>query len=269
MEIIDKILKELKPIKDKVVINPLTKGEIDLIQSKFKKRLPKYYTEFLSKIGLKQDLVWGLNDGINKFNDLSDYLPSENYFQFGDNGGEDYWLLKFEDERDRTIYEYKYYNDGKIKNLGKTFEELLFEGLEDKKKRYNEIALNDVKDWCVQFSIGTGSGKFLMTQLKDKLDIPIEIIKEPNYIETSESGVKCYEGIISINGKETRLGKQIIKGMGNSNLYFNWQETVEEMKNDSIIKKINSALSKCIFKHNMIDYGILNRESLKEINEGK
>ena len=127
MTTIDKILEELEPIKDKVVINPLSKKEIHLIQSKFKKRLPDYYVEFLGKIGLKQDLIWGLNDNISKFKDLGEFIPSENYFRFGDNGGEDYWLLKFDDEKDRTIYEYLYYNDGEIKSLNKTFDELIKE----------------------------------------------------------------------------------------------------------------------------------------------
>jgi len=263
MTTIDKILEELKSIEDKVVINPLSREEIELVQSKYNKRLPNYYIEFLSKIGLKQDLVWGLNDRINRFEDLTDFLQSENYFRFGHNGGEDYWLLKFENEKDRTIYEYEYYNDGEIKSLGKTFDELLFEGLTDKKNRYDNLVLNDKKNWCVQFSIGTGSGKFLVSQLEKNLDIPIEIIKEPVYKETSEAGVKCYEGIISIDGEEIRLGKQIITGMGSSNLYFDWQETIEEMKNDSTINKINNALSKCVFKTTLIDYGILNRKDLE------
>ena len=262
MTTIDKILEELEPIKDKVVINPLSKKEIHLIQSKFKKRLPDYYVEFLGKIGLKQDLIWGLNDNISKFKDLGEFIPSENYFRFGDNGGEDYWLLKFDDEKDRTIYEYLYYNDGEIKSLNKTFDELLLEELEDKKNRYQDLVSNDQKDWCVQFYIGTGSGSFLVKQLKEKLDIPIQIIQEPTYIETSKSGVKTFEGIISINGNKTRLRKQLIKEMGNSNLYFNFQETIEEMKANSTIKKIDEALSKCVFKHTLIDYGILDKVDL-------
>jgi hypothetical protein len=264
MTTIDKILEELKLYEDKVVISPLSNEEIEIIQSKFKKRMPKYFIEFLQKIGLKQDLVWGLNDGIGKFEDLEHFLPSENYFKFGDNGGEDYWLLKFEDENDRTIYEYDYYCDNEIKSSGKTFDDLLFEALEDKRTRYENLPLNTEKDWCVQFSIGTGSGKFLVSQLKDKLNIPFKVIKEPTFKETSEAGIKCYEGIVSIDGKEIPLGKQVIKGIGSADLYFNWQERIEEMKNNSIIKQIDKALSKCVFNHILIDYGILNRKELKK-----
>ena len=264
MTILDKILEELKPYEDKVVINPLSRGEVEEIQSKFSKKIPQYFIEFLEKIGLKQDLVWGVNDGINRFEDLSTFLQSDNYFRFGDNGGEDYWLLKFDDENDKTIYEYDYYCDGVIKSLDKTFDDLLLEGLEDKKQRFESLISNGLKDWCVQFSIGTGSGKFLVAQLREHLDIPIEIIKEPEYTETSEAGVKCYEGKISIAGKEIRLGKQIIKGAGSSDLYFSWQESIHDMKNNSLIKKLDHALSKCVFKHVLIDYGILDREALNE-----
>jgi len=260
MTTVDKILQELKSYKDKVVISPLSKEEVEIIQAKFKKEIPGYFKDFLLKIGLRQDLIWGLSEQII---DLGDFLPSEDYFRFGDNGGEDYWLLKFEDENDRTIYEYDFYCNYEIISLNKTFDELLFEGLEDIKKRYDDLPLNDKKDWCVQFSINTGSGRFLVTQLKDKLDFPIELIKEPEFTETSTAGVKCYEGIISINGKRVRLGKQIIKGMGSPTLYFDWQESIKDMQENSFIKKLDQALSNCVFKHSLCDYGILNREELK------
>ena len=262
---VDKILEELKPFKDKVLINPLSKEEVEIIQSKFNKRIPEYFREFLLKIGLKQDFVWGINNRIGKFEDLGEFLSSEDYFKFGDNGGEDYWLLKFEDEKDRSIYEYDYYCDGEIKSIGKTFDNLLIESLDLVKNRYENLTLNEFKGWCVQFFINTGSGKFLASQLNDKLEIPIQLISEPKYTETSDAGVKCYEGIISIDGKKIKLGKQIIKGVGSSNLFFDWQESVNDMKNNSLIKKLDKALDKSVFKHKIIDYGILNLEELKRI----
>ena len=267
MTTVDKILEELKPYKDKVVINPLSKEEIEIIQSKFKKRIPNYFIDFLKKIGVKQDLVWGLNEGINRFEDLGDFLPSENYFRFGDNGGEDYWLLKFDNEEDRTIYEYDYYCDFEIKSLKKTFDDLLFEALEDKIKRFENLASNDLKDWCVQFSIETGSGKFLEKELGKYVNV--KLIKEPEFVETSPAGVKCYEGKIEIEGKEVLLKKQTYKGWSSPSLYFNWQESVEKMKKNSTIKKLDKALSDCVFKHTLIDYGIMNREELKRIEEKK
>lgn len=34
-----------------------------------------------------------------------------------------------------------------------------------------------------------------------------------------------------------------------------------------MIKKIDAALSKCVFQHEMVEYGIMNREAVKKISE--
>ena len=175
--------------------------------------------------------------------------------------------MKFEDESDKTIYEYDFYCDFEIKSLEKTFDELLIEGLKDIKNRHEELAPNSLKDWCVQFSVETGSGKFLEKELGKYIEV--KLIKEPEYVETSPADVKCYEGEIEIEGKTLRLSKQTYKGWNSPSLYFNWQESVDEMKNNSTIKKIDKALSNCVFKHVLIDYGIMNREQLKKIEEEK
>jgi len=264
MKLIDQILNDLKPYLDKVVITPLSNQEIDFIQNKFKKKLPNYYKYFLKNIGLKQDFIWGLKYSKNRFQDLNDFLSSEDYFQFGDNGGEDYWLLKFENETDRTVYDYDFYNHGEIKSLGKTFDQLLTEAFEDIKTRYPVLIPNSQKEWCVQFSINTGSLNFMISQLKEKIDLPIQLISKIEYTETSVAGVKCYEGIISIKGKEIRIGKQVISGVGSSNLFFNWQESIKVMQENSLIKKLDTALKDCVFQHKLIDYGILKKDQLKD-----
>lgn len=252
MSTIDKILQELEPYKDKVITGPMTEEEIAEIRSKFKRKLPNYYLEFLRKIGLKQNLVWGLLDRPRDFMDLEDFLGSGDYFRFGHNGGEDYWLLKFENESDRTIYECLYYREGEIVSLEKTFDDLLKEACENTKENYDQLPLNSEMGWYIQFSANTGSAKFLVSQLKEHLDIPIEIIKEPEFESTSLAGVKSYKGIISIANREIPLSKQVISG--SSTLFFNWRESQEEMKTNSILKKIDRALSQTIFQHTMGDY---------------
>ncbi len=259
MDFIDQILNDLKPYEDKVVLSPLSEQEIESIQSKFKKRLPDYYKYFLKKIGLKQDFIWGLQDSINRFQDLNEFLSSEDYFRIGDNGGEDYWLIKFENEIDRTIYEYDYYCNGEIKSIGKTFDQLLAEALEDIKTRYPKLTPNSQKEWCVQFSINTGSPDFLIAQLKNKIDIPIKQISKIEYTDTTKAGVKSYKGLISINGQEVPISKQVILGAGSTNLYFNWKESIKDMQEHSFIKKLDKALDDCVFQHTLIDYGILDK----------
>ncbi len=317
MTAIDEILEALTSVQDKVVLHPLSPAEVDRNRAQLTRPMPPYYTEFLRKIGLKQDLVWGLNHKISQFKDLGDFLPSSDYFQFGDNGGDDYWLLRFGAGEDRMVYAYEYYREGAIKPLGKTFYDLLWEGLRDTKKRYDHLAFNDAKVWRVQFSLGTVRGQFMVHQLRDKLEVPIELIQEPVLRHTTAAGVKHYEGSIAINQREIRLKKQILKGAGrshlknilratagsfspllrcqkrrvakamlrfgasserkcplprqqkhfemaSSHLYFDWQESVDEMKSNSVIERLDRALAKCSFKHTLIDYGIMNKAQLED-----
>lgn len=255
---IDEVLEASKPYEDKIFICPLNEKEVEIIQNKFNKPLPNYYKEFLLKVGLKQDLVWGLCDRTFDFEDLGDYLPSDDYFRFGHNGGEDYWLLKF-DEKDKTIYEYEFYNSGEIISIKKTFDELLWEGLESAKERYDILPSNSVKDWFVEFSVNTSNERFLEKELGKYLNV--KIIKALECVETFSTGAKRYEGEIKIEEKQTILKKS------DSGLYFKWQEPVFKMKENSTIKKIDVALSKCVFKYVMCDMGIMNREGVKKISE--
>ena len=251
MELIDELLKDLAPYMDKVFICPLLSNKIIEIENILNRELPKYYKYFLERVGLKQDFVWGFHQKINRFKDVSDFISSKDYFQFGDNGGEDYWLLKFNVENERVVYEYDYYLNGEILEIGKTFDSLLIDAFENVKKNYQEMDFNARKNWEVQFSIGTGSGKFLEKELGRFLEI--KLIAEPQKI-LSETGEKEYEnGIIEIEGKRVELKKWTYNG---SSLSFNWSEPVEEIKVNSSTDRIDAALSKCLFKHTMIEYGI-------------
>jgi len=135
---IDKFLEKLTPFESKVVISPLNEVEVNSIETILDRRLPEYYREFLLSIGLKQDVIWGLNDRISDFKPLDDFLPNgeaEKFFRFGNNGGEDYWLLRNDDPNDRTIYEYDYYCDYEIKSLKKTFDDLLRDAIQQLTKK--------------------------------------------------------------------------------------------------------------------------------------
>jgi len=256
------LLQKLEKYPDQGVITPLNESEIEQIERTLGKELPLFFKEYLRKIGLKQDVVWGVLEQVQDFDRLDDFLPegtTSQFFRFGHNGGEDYWLLRYDEEQERAIYEYDYYNQFEIVKLDKTFDDLLWEAKEKLIK--NTPKTNAQKEWCVQFSVNTGSGKFLVNQLKSSLTI--ELIREPKYVDTSEAGVKTFEGMLRIEGKDIALHKQIIQGDGSSSLYFDLEETVEVMQTDSLIKKIDEALEKSILKHVLIDYGILPKDDLK------
>lgn len=274
-ETIEKVLEALRPYQDKVLLTPMSEEEIESIQQKFPKKLPTYFKEFLAKIGLKQDFIWGIFDNITRFENLDSFLPSPDYFQFGDNGGGDYWLLKF-DEQDKTIYEYDYYNQFAIVSLGKTFDDLLWEGVENVKEHYETMPLNSLKDWHVQFSIDIEIGKKfteleLGKQIEQELSqyLNIVLIKELEYVHTVVGGVKKYEGEIEIEGQKKKIKKLSHRDWKKKvSLFFDWQESVEEMQHNSTIKKINDALKKSVFKNScgLTDYGIFDREAFRNIN---
>lgn len=252
---IDQLIIALQPYMDKVVINPLSQAEVSEIQSRFKKRIPEYFKEFLLKIGLKQDLVWGILDATNRFEDLGDFLPSDQYFQFSDNGGEDYYLLKFDDEQDRTIYEYEYYKQGTIVSRNKTFDELLLESFYNLRERYDKFPLKTEKVWWVDISINTSSPSFLITQLQENSDLNIKLIKPPTKNKTETDQQK--PGIISINGTKLPLLKGVYSG-----LTIVFLIPVEEMKENSLINQLDQALKPCVFKHSILDHGFINRKEL-------
>lgn len=252
MNILDKALLELKSFSDKVFICPLEENEISEIESKLKKKLPIHYKDFLRKVGLKQDFIQGLLYAVKHFDDVSEFINSKNYFKFGDNGGEDYWLLKFDEGKDKTIYQYDYWNNFEIESLNKTFDDLVLENLNRIKSNPENLTPNNQKRWWVDFSLNTGSGKFLVNSLKER-GIDIELLKEP--LKKKVNGKIEYEdGLIKIEEKEIILKKWTYSGQS---LSFIWQENLEDIKTNSTVKRIQSALKTCEFSHTLGDGGIL------------
>lgn len=257
MELIDNILKDLVPYMDKVVIHPVSTDQIGEIENRLNKELPKYFKYYLERIGLKQDLVFGLFQTTNQFNDVSQFIDSQDYFRFRHNGGEDYWLLKFDDEESRIIYEFDYYANGEILNTGKTFDSILIEAAKEVKNRYPKMISNSDKRWVVEFSMGTGSGKFLEKELGKFLNV--KLISDPKKIFTEKGEIGYENGFLEIEGETVALKKYHFNG---SSLAFDWCEPVEAMKINARIDRIDAALKKCPFKHSMVTYGFLTMEDL-------
>jgi hypothetical protein len=255
--ILQDFIRKLNEFGPKVTISPLSETEVKEIELILNRVLPHYYREFLLRIGLKQDVVWGLNDSINDFDPLQDFLPNgqaKNFFRFGHNGGEDYWLLRSDDPSDRTIYEYEYYGDGEIKSLGKTFDELLDEAILLLTENKDKLVDNSQKVWAVQFSIDTDG----VTQIIESLGKEFEcnLSREICKTEVSSAGVICSEGSILLQGQEIPIKKQEYKSWETASYYFNWREPVEVMNTNSLIKRIENRLKSDGLKVTLIDYGV-------------
>jgi len=257
---IEMFINKLSDFKDKVTIGPLSKTEVNEIERILDRKLPTYYRDFLLQVGLKQDLVWGLNDKINDFDPLEDFLPdgeSKRFFRFGNNGGEDYWLLRNDDPTDKTIYEFDYYCDFEIKSLNKTFNDLLNEAIQQLAEDQNQLASNSDKVWTVQFSIDTNNESNIIESLRAEFNC--EIIDEVIYTETSPSKVVCSEGKIKLQGIETTLKKQEYESWETASFYFDWKESVTDMNENSLIKRIEENLKRSQLKVTLVDYGIMEK----------
>jgi len=248
---------KLTEFESKVVISPLNEGEIREIELILNRTLPEYYKEFLRTIGLKQDVIDGLNRRLNDFDPLTDFLPegqAERYFRFGDNGGEDYWLLRNDDFSDDSIYEYEYYGDGKIKNIGKTFEGLLDESYLFLKVNKDSLVSNSKKTWSVQFSIDTNNLDEVIKSIRNEFQCNLS--REIGNMQVSSAGVISSKGSITLEGVEIAIKKQEYKDWDTSSFYFNWNESIEKMNTNSFIKRVENRFRKDGLKVTLIDYGI-------------
>jgi len=199
------------------------------------------------QIGLKQDVVLGVLDSITRFADVSNFIGTDAFFQFSNNNGDDCLLLSF-DESDKEIYEYDYYNEGLVKPIGKTFDTLLLESVERISKNYKQLPYNKDKAWSVQFSINTGSLRFLVKELEQYWQGEIKLIEDFGALK---------RGILEIDNKEFEVKKTSYKGGGSQSLVFNIEESVGEMQKQSFIKRLDKVLAKTRLKHTVGDYGIL------------
>ncbi|MEK6493292.1 SMI1/KNR4 family protein [Myroides odoratimimus] len=126
-------LKEILPFDNYLFYRSLKEEEVAELETKISKPLPPYYKEFLLHFGFYQDLIKGLFINKNEWIEQNGYLGEveENYVMIGDNGGEDFWLLRTDDTDDRTVYNWV---DDEIEETGFTFDDLL------------ERCLNNLKD---------------------------------------------------------------------------------------------------------------------------
>jgi hypothetical protein len=253
---IDHFLKKIARYRSKVAIAPLIEEDVVRIEERLGRQLPEYYREFLLKIGLKQDLVPGLFNKVDDFKPLTDFLPpgqSERFFQFGDNGGEDYWLLRSDDHSDLTIYEYEYYGSGQINSLGRTFEDLLNEAVQHLEENASFLVDNSKKLWAVQFAIDTPGELEIVAALED---FGCTLLNPVKRTEVSPAGVICSEGMIRLLNKDIPLKKQEYSAWATPCFYFDWEEPLEEMNNNSAIKRFEDQLKAKGLNVTLVDYGI-------------
>jgi hypothetical protein len=257
---IDKFIEQLIPYTGKIVIHPLLNEEINALEDKVNKKLPDYYKEFLAKVGLKQDVIWGLNDRIKDFVPLDGFLPEDQaykFFRFGHDGGEEYWLLRTDDPSDDTIYEFNYDTDQSIVNTGRNFKKLLEDAIIKLEKNKHTLVDNALKIWPVQFSIRTMNEQLIINAINNS--IACKMIRALETTQVSAAGLICAEGEMQVGNVKVKLMKHEHEDWSSPLYYFDWIESIEEMKRDSKVHKILTALRSDKLDVNLVEYGIMNK----------
>lgn len=246
--------EQLEKYKDIVFYYGLTEDKISVIEEQMENKFPIYFREFLKIFGVRQDFVFGLLDKEKSFVEKMSYLPDnikKSFVIIGDNGGEDYWLLNSENENDKSIYEWKYWDDGEIEKLNFNFDTLLKRSLIRLSDTTVNRKINNNKLWCVQFAIPAKNQQDICSV------IPLTISDEWKLIEVSPAEVYCYETIALLNGTEIKLKRQEYSGWENPIYYFDLKEPLSNFGKESLIEELDNKLKQQFSEYRLGDYGIL------------
>jgi len=248
------IVKQLEPYKDKVFFQPLKKNELALLENNIGQHFPEYYRQFLLSFGMQQDFVYELIKQEQDFVAAYSYLPEcykKTFVPIADNGGEEIWLIKTADNKDRQLYQWQAFVEDEIVPLGLTFNELIQKNIEELRDNHINKASNASKKWCVQFSITTNNETMILEA--------IDAVKTNDWAvkEAYLGGVHCYEMEIVLAASLIKLYKHEFDGWDSSAYYFDFNEPTNSIGKNSFIKKLDKQLKEKFNQYRLIDYGIL------------
>lgn len=246
--------KQLEEYNNTVFYYGLTEDKISGIEKSIGKKFPAYFREFLKTFGVRQDFVFGLLENEKIFVDKMSYLPDDikkSFVVIGDNGGEDYWLLNTDDERDKNIYEWRYWNEGEIVKLDFDFDALLKRSLAQLSRTTVDRKTNNTKLWSVQFAIPAMDEQSICSV------IPLTISEEWKLTKISPVNVYCYETNALLNNTEIKLKRQEYSDWETPIYYFNLKEPVSNFGTNCLIEELDSKLKQEFPEYRLVDYGIL------------
>jgi len=249
------ILEQIKPFEEEVFYMGLAEQEVQELQFEINTDIPPYYLGFLRNFGFLQDFVAGLFTNKKLFVDYNTFfkevyntdLGSENYLMIGDNGGEDFWIIRTDDPTDLRLYNWV---DDEVEDTGMTFSDLLKHAISVRTDAYTIGESNDKKYWNVQFMINTKEEKLIYKTLG--------ITKKSDWLllEESETAVRSYVADAVLNGKVTTLHKSEGPARSTTSYYFDWQEAVSQTKRHSYIREWEKLLAQNFSDFTLMDYGI-------------
>lgn len=244
------IMDRLKAVGDKVFYIPMTASAIADLEQQVGIAFPEYYRDFLLHFGLHQDFIPGLFTNAEDFIEQNKYLQESvpDYLMIGDNGGEDYWILRTVKVKSQRIFNWI---DDEIEKTDFTFEDLIAYALAQLEQEDVVLLDNSEKSWCVQFAITTANEEALYKAL------PLKLTSTWTLMEQSEAGVDEYVAQAVLNNNPIEISR-LTYGSGSAPMYFiDYKESLDSVKKQGLIRQWKSVLEKEFPEFNLVDYGIL------------
>ncbi|MGL4581932.1 MAG: hypothetical protein ACRCVU_03000, partial [Flavobacterium sp.] len=170
------------------------------------------------------------------------------YLMIGDNGGEDYWMLRTEKVRSQRVFNWV---DDEVEKTDFNFEDLInyaLEQLEDDEVVY----LNNAdKSWCVQFAITTTDEASIYDTL------PLVTTGEWKAQGRNEAGVDESIRNIKLNNQPMVLRRLNYDEWSAPTYFIDYKESLDSVMRKGLIKQWTAILKDKYPEFDLIDYGIL------------
>lgn len=255
-------LKEVAPYDGYLFYKPLTQDEVAELEASISNVLPQYYKEFLLHFGIYQDLIYGLFANKEEWIEQNGYLyeAEQNYVMIGDNGGEDFWLLRTDDTQDRKVYNWV---DDEIEETGFTFDDFLARCLNNLKDDSFIQLNNNEKVLRAHLSVSTDQESELIDRLGIEL-IENWVEDVPNFEDMRDYLRDQKITIYTINAKlnDSLISiKKECNQMTNRTVYtFDYTETLSVLRANSKMALYKSIVEEQ-FSHSSFNlFGIYNAD---------
>ncbi|WP_121967168.1 SMI1/KNR4 family protein [Myroides sp. N17-2] len=244
------IRKRLRPMQDVVFYIPLSEDEVVELEKVIGFDFPDYYREFLLHFGFQQDFVPGLFTSKEEFIEQNGYLKESmaDYLMIGDNGGEDFWVLRTEKVRSQRVFNWI---GDTVEKTDFNFEDLIDYALEQLEDFDIEFLNNADKSWCVQFAITTTDEASLYSTL------PLVADGEWKSLGKSDAGVDESIRDIKLNNQPMSLRRLNYDEWSAPTYFIDYKESIDSVMRHGLIKQWTAILKDKYPEFDLIDYGIL------------
>ncbi|MDR0228443.1 MAG: SMI1/KNR4 family protein [Flavobacteriaceae bacterium] len=258
----ESFLKDIQPFEEYLFYKSLTEQEVISLEAEASCTLPQYYREFLLHFGFYQDLISGLFTTKEEWLEQNGYLheAEENYVMIGDNGGEDFWLLRTDDVQDRKVYNWV---DDEVEETGLTFDDLLAKCLRDVADDDLIKLTNNKKVLRAHLSVSTDQE----SELIDKLGIEfIENWEEdvPNFEDMrdylKDQQITIYTTNAKLNGSLISIKKECSQKTNRTVYTFDYTETLSVLRTNSKMALYKSIVEEQFNNSSFNLYGIYNAD---------